>query len=628
MAAVDDLFGTLYARGQTLFQQGAYGDTMFVIQSGAVELTRSENGREIVLAVMERGDFFGEMTLIDSGPRSATAKTVQTSRLLQISRNSLLEHASRDPSIMINLMAAMCMRIEKTNSLLQSIIYEDEFLRGLTSLSKDPAGASLEQQRDGFQDSDKAVNESLEDDSNGWTRRESDVSSWHPLFDNSDLFSECKAGQTIFCQGDPGEKMYLILKGEVEICQQSDGDRFRLAVLRENDFFGEMALITGSPRSSTVLALTDVKLVSIGREEFLAMMRSRPEMGLYIIESLIARLRSTNTAIHDPSRCADVIRQIAPPKIRKRSRIRVAVISLASCGGCAASLLRDPGQLAELTNMIDICYCPMLMDAPDFDEVDLAMVDGVVRLREEEEKLLEARSKSRFLIAWGSCAAVGGIPSLANDLELEGLIEETYGKALDPLAYYMSGNQSFSSETFQKQDGAGLLRKAGTLQDFVRVDYFVPGCPPSIETLLSVVSELRGLHEGKELRQIVCSECSRKPKKTDIEQMDFYPKIGEDKSRCLISQGCVCLGFVTRGGCGAPCANGGLPCWGCRGPSQAALGKMVHGDYFEDLVSKGVTQRVSCSEDAVRPAVRKLRSKGFGALSFDRNFVKDGGRLR
>ena len=360
------MFGTIYAKGQILFQQGAYGDTMFVIQSGAVELTRLEAGREIILAVMERGDFFGEMALIDSGPRSATAKTVQTSRLLQISRNSMLEHASQDPSIMINLMAAMCMRIEKTNSLLQSIIYDDEFLRGLTSLPKEPAGRTLGEQRDGFQDSEKIVNECMEDDSTGRMRRESDVSSWHPLFDNSDLFSECKAGQTIFCQGDPGEKMYLILNGEVEICHQSDGDRFRLAVLRENDFFGEMALITGSPRSSTVLALTDVKLVSIGREEFLTMMRSRPEMGLYIIESLIARLRSTNAAIHDPSRCADVIRQIAPPKFRKRSRIRVAVISLASCGGCAASLLRDPGQLAELTNMIDICYCPMLMDAPDF----------------------------------------------------------------------------------------------------------------------------------------------------------------------------------------------------------------------------------------------------------------------
>lgn len=46
MAAVNDLFGTIYIKGQVLFQQGAYGDTMFVIQSRAVELTRSENGRE------------------------------------------------------------------------------------------------------------------------------------------------------------------------------------------------------------------------------------------------------------------------------------------------------------------------------------------------------------------------------------------------------------------------------------------------------------------------------------------------------------------------------------------------------------------------------------------------------
>ncbi|MFH0957346.1 MAG: hypothetical protein V1897_01450, partial [Pseudomonadota bacterium] len=110
--------------------------------------------------------------------------------------------------------------------------------------------------------------------------------------------------------------------------------------------------------------------------------------------------------------------------------------------------------------------------------------------------------------------------------------------------------------------------------------------------------------------------------------LDFYPGTSTDQSQCLVSQGCICLGFVTRGGCGAPCTNGGLPCWGCRGPSQATLGKMAQGDYFEDLVAKGVTQRVLSSQESVRPVARRLRNKGFGAMSFDRNFVKDGGRLR
>ncbi|MFH0957884.1 MAG: cyclic nucleotide-binding domain-containing protein, partial [Pseudomonadota bacterium] len=519
MTAKDDLFGTIYPRGHVLFQQGAHGDTMFVIQSGAVELTRSEDGREVVLAIMERGDFFGEMSLIDSGPRSATARTVQTSRLLEISRHSLLEHASRDPSIMINLMAALCMRIEKTNRLLQSTIFGDESLQNLATEPKSPDAQTSPEQFNECEGMNERVNVSVEDESGIPLSQKSEPSSWHPLFDNSNSFCEYKAGQAIFSQGDPGDKMYLVLNGQVEICNKSDDEMFTLAVLRENDFFGEMALITGSPRSCSVVALTDVRFVSVDREEFLSMMRSRPEMGLYIIESLINRLRATNAAIHDPSRCAEVIRQVAPPKFRKRSRMRVAIISLASCGGCAASLLQDSVKLGELTDMVEICYCPMLMDAPDFDEVDLALVDGVVRLKEEEEKLLEARKKSRFLVAWGSCSAIGGIPSLANDLELEGLVEETYGKAMDPLAYYMSGNESVSSEAFQKHDGAGLLRKAGKLDDFVRVDYFAPGCPPSIGTLIGIVRELKGLLEGRELKQIVCSECSRKPKKIEISEL-------------------------------------------------------------------------------------------------------------
>lgn len=622
----ENLFGTVYAKGQEVFREGDHGDTMYVIQSGAVELSRTENGNEVVLAILERGDFFGEMALIDSGTRSASAKVIQASRLLPINRASLLSRTRQDPSIMLKLMAALCLRIEKTNHLLGSIIEADEGLRSILAVPSSPLASLPDNQTSesecapGFVQSKPSPRD--------YQAKESDVIiDRHPLSDESTSCIKVEAGKTIFRQGDQGDGMYLVLEGEVEICHESGDERSRIAVLGANDFFGEMALLTGSPRSSTVVALSNVKLAHLKLTDFLNTVSSKPELGLFIIQTLISRLRATNSAIHDPLRCANMVRQVVPPKFTRRSRIRMAVISLASCGGCAASLLQDPSKLGQLTDIVEISYCPMLMDAEQLGEVDLALIDGVVRLKDEEEKLLDARAKSRFLVAWGSCAAIGGIPSLANDLELEELVAETYSQALDPLAYYLSGAETQSSDIYLKQ-GSALLRKARKVDDFVRVDYFVPGCPPSVALLLDVVKELRGQQEGRETRRMVCSECPRKPKKVELEQVGLYPKIDWDPRQCLVSSGCICLGFATRGGCGAICPKGGLPCWGCRGPSQGTLGKINQGDYYEEIVLKGVVQRTNQPEDSLKPVLRQLRHKGCGALGFETNFVKDGSRLR
>lgn len=305
----------------------------------------------------------------------------------------------------------------------------------------------------------------------------------------------------------------------------------------------------------------------------------------------------------------------------------MAMISLSACGGCQASLLSNKDELIAIARQVEIAFCPMLMDAEEIGEVDIALVDGAVRAKEDVEKLEEARTQSRFLVAWGTCAAFGGIPALANAYELEELIEGSYGETVDPLAYHFAGAALPLNHTYQ-EGSTGLLRKAGKLDDFVRVDYYLPGCPPESSLLARLVQEFKGEEQGREPRQIVCSECPRKPRKGPVETVRLFPEQGCDPGDCFLSAGALCMGFSTRGGCSAPCTRGGFPCWGCRGPSESSIKKIGEGAYFEELMLSALSRRLKLAEESLKPVVRLFRRQGGSALSFEQNFVQDTSRLR
>lgn len=125
----EELFGNVYEKGEVVFRQGDPGDTMFIIQSGAVEVSRSEKGKEVVLALLERGDFFGEMALLDNDPRSATVKTIQRSRLLPLTRQTILSRVKDNPAVLMQVLTTLSLRIEKTNRMLREVVGKSESLR-------------------------------------------------------------------------------------------------------------------------------------------------------------------------------------------------------------------------------------------------------------------------------------------------------------------------------------------------------------------------------------------------------------------------------------------------------------------------------------------------------------------
>ncbi len=104
------------------------------------------------------------------------------------------------------------------------------------------------------------------------------------------------AGDVLFNEGDKGDVMYLIRDGKVKITKGKGDDEKVLAVLKEGDFFGEMAIIDGSPRSASATAATPVTMLVIDKETFRAKIKENPLIE-YVLETLSRRLRNTDEQI-------------------------------------------------------------------------------------------------------------------------------------------------------------------------------------------------------------------------------------------------------------------------------------------------------------------------------------------
>lgn len=603
MSNSEDLFGITYRKGDVIFREGDMGDNMYIIQSGAVEISQIKDGHKHVLAILESGNFFGEMALIDSRPRSATAAAISRSRLLFLARDTLMERVRQDPGVVIHLLNTLCKRLTETNLALRNKVLGDEQLR-----------FALERRRKKSPLSVVADNMQLK---------------------TTYVFGEKKEciliepGKVIFRQGDTGHSMYIIAEGEVEISQGEDVEKYVLATLGPGEFFGEMSLITNQPRIADATTVKQSLILPIKNDEFVSRIKADPELAIYILQGLIIRLRIMLSALSDPKKSMDImLRNIVPP-FRKRSPVKIAIISLSTCGGCSAVLLENPDELAKLLEKVNISYCPMLIDSEEIGEVDIAIVDGTVRVKEDEEKLLEARHKSKYLVAWGTCATFGGIPAFANEYELEDLIHESYGEAKDTFSYYLSGTRGIDWSTYQKQENElKLMRRARKADDFVQINYYLPGCPPRVGLLSNLVDELRGEGQTEKTKAIVCAECSRKPLKTNIDYFWVYPRPEWDITHCLTSCGSICMGFITKGGCGAVCPQGGLPCWGCRGPSETAFKKIDEGSSYEEVMLQSLISRHRQAEEQIKTVMKIYRKQCNSSLKFNRYFPNDRSRIR
>jgi len=111
-------------------------------------------------------------------------------------------------------------------------------------------------------------------------------------------------GEVIIKQGDSGNCMYVIQSGEVEVIRDNNGKEVRLAIRKEGDFFGEMALFSKELRSATIRALGDTRILTVDRKNLLKSIQKDPSLAFRIIETLSKRIR-------------DLSEEIAPYKLDK-----------------------------------------------------------------------------------------------------------------------------------------------------------------------------------------------------------------------------------------------------------------------------------------------------------------------
>ena len=113
-------------KGQSLFKEGDDGDHLFVVSRGKVKLgTKSVDGRENLLMILGPGDMFGELSLFDSGPRTATATAVTDSKLLALGQDKVIPWVKEHPEVSLQLLARLASRLRRTNEVVGDLVFSD-----------------------------------------------------------------------------------------------------------------------------------------------------------------------------------------------------------------------------------------------------------------------------------------------------------------------------------------------------------------------------------------------------------------------------------------------------------------------------------------------------------------------
>jgi len=201
----------------------------------------------------------------------------------------------------------------------------------------------------------------------------------------------------------------------------------------------------------------------------------------------------------------------------------------------------------------------ILMDVKKLEEpIDVLLVEGCVLTQHDQDILGKYARFAQKIVAIGSCASFGGPAALGNRFYRGDILRKMYP----------SSNPSGKSK-IPTRGLPSVHEFACPIDTFVRVDLFVPGCPPEARTLRDFVN---GIIENKRSFtnvKTVCDECPRKRNGESPSKIMRIIEIDEiDPDTCLVEQGLICMGKMTAGGCGAVCPSASAPCEGCYGPSM------------------------------------------------------------
>lgn len=160
------------------------------------------------------------------------------------------------------------------------------------------------------------------------------------------------------------------------------------------------------------------------------------------------------------------------------SKTRVATAWLDGCAGCHMSLLDIDERILLLTDKIELVFSP-LVDIKEYPEgVDLALVEGAVSSQDDLELIQKIRANTALLVSLGDCAVTSNVPAMRNSIGAPAILDRAYIE------------NAQAQPQIPNQVVPPLLKNARPIHEIVKVDFHLPGCPPSAELIFFVLSEV------------------------------------------------------------------------------------------------------------------------------------------
>jgi CRP-like cAMP-binding protein len=238
------------------------------------------------------------------------------------------------------------------------------------------------------------------------------------------------AGAVLFEEGDPGSRMYVIQSGRVRIEKRIAGHAIAMATLGPGEFFGEMALLEGRPRSASAVVDEPARILELDEEAFGAMVRGSGEVGLRLLRKLSGRLREADRQIRNflaadvMGRAVEVLRALADPPLDDGWRIIPPTLDAEALAIRAGERSRDARSLWDRlirTGLLRVAGpTAALAPAPVLDDF---------------QRYLEGKPRYEAIAA-GELAEV---PGLGED-RVHGLVSQLLLAKLTPLGALGSGN--------------------------------------------------------------------------------------------------------------------------------------------------------------------------------------------
>ncbi|NOZ80444.1 MAG: hypothetical protein GXP63_02125 [DPANN group archaeon] len=216
-----------------------------------------------------------------------------------------------------------------------------------------------------------------------------------------------------------------------------------------------------------------------------------------------------------------------PGKPRQPKKLRVGIYGITGCAGCQLSIIFNEDDILDLLDLVDLQAFPFIKEVNADQHFDWVIVEGLVASEQDLATVKKLRRNAKYLVSLGACAATGCVPAYR-----QFTLKENYEHLL-----------------YRKQKRLKDVEPT-PIDAHVKVDYYIPGCPPDKKEILGFFTAIARGIEPRGTDNPVCVECRK------------------NGNACLLDQGKPCLGPITAGGCHAVCINGGLECWGCRGPTK------------------------------------------------------------